>query len=257
MAMLARMLCLIAVLLCPIAAQAQGSKLDTILAQGVLRVGVAGDYRPFALRDPATGVVAGIDIDLAQRLAASLGVKLEVVGTKWADLMADLRADRFDIAMGGVSITLARQRIAVFSTPTMRTGKSAIARCADGAKFPDLAAVDRAGVRVITNPGGTNEQFDRAMLKSAEIVVFPDNIGIWDALLAGAADLMITDNVETRLQQKLHPGLCAIRPEAPFNFDEKGWMMPRDEGLRLYVDQFLHIETETGGLARTISKFLD
>ena len=46
--------------------------------------------------------------------------------------------------------------------------------------------------------------------------MFRDNAAIFDELVAGHADLMITDGVEARLQQKLHPGLCAIHPDAPF-----------------------------------------
>jgi cyclohexadienyl dehydratase len=72
------------------------------------------------------------------------------VPTKWADLLADLNADKFDIGMGGISITLQRQRTAYFSTPVVRTGKPAIACCSEKDRFADLAAIDRPGVKVIT-----------------------------------------------------------------------------------------------------------
>jgi cyclohexadienyl dehydratase len=240
----------------PIAAHAQTTRLDTILARGVVRVGVTGDYAPFALRD-AAGAVHGLDIDMAESLAAALGVKLEIVPTKWADLLTDIAGDRFDIGMGGISITLARQKLAFFSTAVLRTGKSAIARCDAKAKFPSLAEIDRPGVKVITNPGGTNEKFDRATLKSAEIVVFPTNTGVWDELIAGHADLMITDNVETRLQQKLHPELCAINPDKPFDFGELGYLLPRDVALKSWVDLWLHVSSETGDMARITNKWLN
>eukprot|EP01037_Dinobryon_pediforme_P016059 gene16059-16231_t len=237
-------------------AQAPASKLDAIMARGTLRVGMPGDYRPFGLRD-ASGKLEGIDVDLAENMAAALGVKLELVATKWGDLLADISADKFDVGMGGISITLARQKVAFFSSAMMRTGKAAIARCADQAKFQSLADIDRAGVKVITNPGGTNERFDRATLKAAEIVVFPTNTGVWDELIAGRADVMITDNVETRLQQKLHPELCAIHPDSPFDYGELGYLLPRDVVLKEWVDQWLHITTATGDLQRITAKWLN
>ena len=95
-------------LLVPPQVWAQTSRLDTIITAGKLRVGIPGDYRPLALRDPTSGKVEGFDIDMADSLAASLGVKVDLVQTKWADLLADLNADKFDIGMGGISITLAR-----------------------------------------------------------------------------------------------------------------------------------------------------
>ena len=55
--------------------------------------------------------------------------------------------------MGGVSVTLDRQKKGFFSAPTMRDGKTPIARCADEEKFQTLAEIDRPGVKVIANPG--------------------------------------------------------------------------------------------------------
>jgi cyclohexadienyl dehydratase len=257
MPVLRSLLAALILLVAPLHVQAQSGRLDSIIASNKLRVGIPGDYRPFALRDPASGKIEGFDIDMAESLAASLGVKLELVPTKWADLLTDIAADKFDIGMGGISITLPRQKAAYFSTPVLRTGKSAIARCSEKARFPDLASIDKPGVKVIANRGGTNEKFDRATLKSAEIVVFPNNTGIWAELIAGRSDVMITDNVEARLQQKLHPELCAIHPEAPFDFGELGYMLPRDVSWKLYVDQWLHISTENGEQGRLLAKWLN
>ena len=251
-----RLILSLAVACMPLLAHAETTKLDAILARGVVRVGVTGDYAPFALRD-AAGLVKGLDIDMAENLAAALGVKLEIVPTKWADLLTDVAADKFDIGMGGISITLARQKAAFFSTTVLRTGKSAISRCDTKAKFGSLAEIDKPGVKVITNPGGTNEKFDRATLKAAEIVVFPTNTGVWDELIAGHADVMITDNVETRLQQKQHPELCAINPDKPFDFGELGYLLPRDVALQQWVNLWLHVLAETGEMGRITNKWLN
>lgn len=248
---------LLAVLL-PCAAFAQESRLDAIAASGTVRVGVTGDYRPFALLDKASGTYQGLDVDMAASLGRALGAKVEFVPTTWGGLMSDLAAGKFDIAMGGISVTLDRQKAAFFSLPLLRDGKSAIARCAQKGRFASLAAIDHAGVKVLSNPGGTNERFDRATLKAAQIVVFPDNTKIFDELAAGRGDVMITDATETRLQQKLHPGvLCAIHPEAPFDFSEKAYLLPRDPVWKAFVDQWLHISIETGDYARLTRKWFE
>jgi cyclohexadienyl dehydratase len=247
---------LIPVLLFLQTAPAQAERLDDILQRGTLRVGLTGDYRPFSAKSQ-DGALVGIDVDMAQSLAQSLGVRLELVPSTWPTLMADLRADKFDIGMGGITITLDRQKAAFFSIPVLRSGKTPIARCGDRGKFRTLAEIDRPGVRVIVNPGGTNEKFDRANLHTAQIVIFPDNTRIFDELLAGHADLMITDAVEARLQQKLHSELCAIHPDTPFDQSELGYLLPRDIAWKLYVDQWLHQAQETGAWAQAITKWLD
>ena len=229
-------------------AQAQpapASRLDDIIAKGVLRVGTTGDYRPFTFLDKATGKFEGFDIDLAENLGKALGVKVEFVQTAWPKLMQDFESNAFDIGMGGISITLDRAKKGYFSVPMMREGKTPIARCADKEKFQTIADIDRPGVRVITNPGGTNEKFDRANLKAAEIKVHNDNVTIFKELVAGNADLMITASSETLYQQKLNPELCAIHPDKPFDFAEKAYLLPRDAALKAFVDQWMHLSMET------------
>jgi len=243
------------VLLAALPARAQ-SVLDAVLARGTVRVGLTGDYRPFSIKDGA-GRFEGLDVDMAESLAKGLGVKLEIVPTAWGTLMADLQAQKFDMAMGGISVTLERAKTAFFSTAVMRTGKTPIARCTDSAKFGTLADIDKPGVRVIVNPGGTNERFARANVKQAEIVVFPSNATIFDELVASRADVMMTDAVETRLQQRLHPELCAIHPDQPFDFSELAYLLPRDPALKAWVDQWLHLAGETGEQKRLVEKWLN
>jgi cyclohexadienyl dehydratase len=228
-------------------ALAEGSRLDAILERHVLRVGTTGDYRPFTALDKDSGEYSGFDIDMAGALARALGVSIAFAPTTWSALAKGLADGDFDIAMGGVSVTLDRQKIGFFSQPYLRDGKTPISRCSDQQKFQTLADIDRPGVKVIANPGGTNERFDRARLHAADIVVYPDNLTIFDQLAAGRADLMITDATETRFQAKLHPGvLCAIHPDQPFDFAEKAYWMAPDPALKAFVDQWLHLMKEDG-----------
>jgi len=239
-------------------AAAQTSRLDDILARGVLRVGTTGDYRPFTALDKASGAYSGFDVDLAQSLGAALGVKVEFEPTSWPNLTRDFEAGAFDIAMGGVSVTLDRAKKGFFSIPYMREGKTPIARCADKDKYRTLAEIDRPGVRVIANPGGTNERFDRANLHAAQIVLYGDNLTVFDEIAKGDADLMITDASETRFQQKQHADvLCAIHPEKPFDFAEKAYWMPRDIALKAFVDQWLHLSMENGSFAALYAKWFE
>ena len=106
---------------------------------------MTGDYRPFTYLDKATQKFSGFDVDMAEALGKALGVKVEFVQTAWPQLMKDFEADNFDIAMGGVSITLDRQKKGLFSTPIMREGKTPIARCADKGKYETIADIDKTG----------------------------------------------------------------------------------------------------------------
>jgi cyclohexadienyl dehydratase len=193
---------------------------------------------------------------MAEGLAAALGVKAEFVQTSWPSLMKDFEAGRFDVAIGGISVTLDRQRKAFFSAPYMREGKTPITRCENKDRFATLEAIDKPGVKVVVNPGGTNERFARSKLKAAEIRVHDDNTTIFDQIVTGVADLMITDSSETQYQQKLRPALCAVHPDHPFDFAEKAYLLPRDPALKAFVDQWLHISMETGAYEAVRDRWL-
>jgi cyclohexadienyl dehydratase len=93
----------------------QPSRLDDIIKRGSLRVGTTGDYPPFTYLDKATEKFRGLDIDIADALGKALGDRVELVQTAWPQLMRDFEADKFDIAMGGITITLDRQKKGLFS----------------------------------------------------------------------------------------------------------------------------------------------
>ena len=159
--------------------------------------------------------------------------------------------------MGGVSITLDRQKKGMFSTPIMREGKTPIARCADKGKYETIADIDKPGTRVIVNPGGTNERFARQR-QERRGGVYNDNVTIFDEIAKGNADLMMTDASETLYQQKLHPGvLCAVHPDKPFDFAEKAYWLQRDVALKAFVDQWLHIAIQDGSFRKIYAAWFD
>lgn len=227
--------------------KAAGSLLDSVPQRGVLRVCTTGDYPPFSHRDAGTDTYRGVDISMARDLAKSLDAEARYVKTSWEGMVSDLSAGRCDIGMGGVSVTLERARKVAFSEPTRTDGKTPIVRCEDKDKYRTLRQIDRAGSTVVVNPGGTNEEFARENIKKAALKEHPDNTTIFNEIIEGRADVMMTDASETRYQAKLHRELCSVHPDKPFTFSEKAYALPRgDAEFKEYVDQFVHLATHDG-----------
>jgi cyclohexadienyl dehydratase len=223
-------------------AVAPPSRLDQITTNLTLRVCTTGDYKPYSFLRP-DGQFEGIDIDMAQSLAKSLGANVEFVKTSWKNLMNDFVA-RCDIAVGGVSTTLDRQRRAFFTAPYMEDGKTPIVRCDDKDKYQTVEQIDQPNVRTIVNPGGTNERFAKQYFSHSQF-------------LDGHADVMVTDASETLLQQKLNPGLCSVHPDKPFQFGEKAFLVPRGDVVwQQYVDQWLHLARSSGEFQAVVDKWL-
>ena len=237
-------LLIIASLLLPAAAHA-GEALEAIRARGVLRVGTTGDYQPFTKLE-SDGRYTGADIIMAARLATRMGVTVEYVPTAWVRLLPDLQAGRFDIAMGGVSITPARAAAAAFSTVTYVDGKRPVVRCADKDRLISVAVIDQPGVRVIVNPGASNEAFARENVRVAQLTVHPDNATVFEEIRQGRADVMVTDGIEVDHQALIHPDLCPANVAAPFTRLEKAYMLPKDPALVAIVNGWLADEISTG-----------
>lgn len=231
----------------PVVGKPARTLLDAVPDRGELRVCTTGDYRPFTHLDPKSGKYSGIDVDLARDLAKSLDAEPAFVATTWKNLVGDLSSGRCDVAVGGVSVTLERAREVYFAEPTREDGKTPVVRCEDKDKYRTLRQIDRPGTTVVVNPGGTNEEFARENIEQAEITVHPDNTTIFEEIIEGRADLMMTDASETLYQAEIHPELCSVHPEKPFTFSEKAFAVPRgDEQFQEYVDQFVHLAKKDG-----------
>jgi cyclohexadienyl dehydratase len=226
--------------------------LDRMRAAGVLRVGTTGDYTPFSLKQP-DGSYYGADIEMAHDLGETLGVRVVFVPTVWVDLLDHFLADRFDIAMGGVTVTAPRAERAFFSVPTFVDGKRPLCRRQDRDRFTSIEAINQPAVRVVANPGSANEAFACANFDRATVTIHHDNASVFLEIVEGRADVMVTDGLEADHQAALHPVLCAV-PVAPFTRLEKAYMFARDPAMKRFIDDWLADRFASGAWQRALDR---
>ena len=237
-------------------AQTAPATLSHVVQSGVLRVCTPGDYKPFSFAR-ADGGFDGLDIDLMASLAKALNAKTQFVKTTWANLLPDFVAGKCDIAAGGISVSLERQKQAYFSAPYMVNGKTPITRCENVPKYQTIEAIDQPGVRVVVNPGGSNERFARTKLSHAQLAIHSDNVTIFDEIIDRRADVFVTEAAEAIVQSKAHPELCAVNPNKPLQYAEMAYVLPNgDETFKHFVDQWLHLSQANGEYAELGAKWL-
>ena len=123
--------------------QAQQSRLDRIKADGVLRVGTPGNWKPMSFRDPASNQYVGFDVDLVTKLAEDMGVKVEFVPTDWKSIAIAV-ADKYDISTSA-SLSPARALVAGYTNPYFRVADVPLVSQQNGDKFKDWDDLNQKG----------------------------------------------------------------------------------------------------------------
>ncbi|WP_176084810.1 transporter substrate-binding domain-containing protein [Martelella sp. HB161492] len=96
---------------------ASAGTIDDIRSRGVLRIPAILNEVPYFNKDPRTGEWSGFVIDMANDIAKTLDVKLEVVESSWANAILDVQSGKVDMAFA-VTATPVRALSVSFSDPT-------------------------------------------------------------------------------------------------------------------------------------------
>ncbi|MDO5531476.1 transporter substrate-binding domain-containing protein [Sutterella sp.] len=234
-----------------------GDRLDAIQKSGVIRVGTPADYRPFSMDE--AGKIQGHDAELIEAMAAAAGWKVEYVKTPWKEIEAGVKGNRFDIAVGGITQTLARTTWGQFLPGYAPFGKVALVRKSELAKYKSVDDLNQPSVRVIKNPGGTNEQFVLKNLTKAQVSTHEKNYEIPGLIAEGKGDVMITETAEAKLYAKKDSRLAAAfidHPLTPVN--EMGFLMPTDDADFTRTMGYLwHLMEIRGELSRIEAKWFE
>lgn len=105
----------IAALSAGLAGQALAGAIDDIKKKGELVIGLEAQYVPYEFFKD--GQIIGYDVDILNKFAAKLGVKLKMVDTEWSGIIPALLAKKFDAILSGMTITKERAEKVNFSMP--------------------------------------------------------------------------------------------------------------------------------------------
>lgn len=98
------------------ACPALADQLSDIQSKGEIVVATEGAWAPWTYHDE-TGALMGFDVEVAQAIAAKLGVTARFAETEWDGIFAGLDSRRYDIAANGVEVTDERSQKYDFTTP--------------------------------------------------------------------------------------------------------------------------------------------
>jgi ABC-type amino acid transport substrate-binding protein len=113
-----------AALLLPVIPLARADQPLRTLKPGVLRIGTYFVNPPFEFI--SGGKRVGFEVDLMDEIATRLDLHSEFVNTRWEVILHEMKENRYDCIVGGITITPDRQRLLAWSVPYLTTTLSLI-----------------------------------------------------------------------------------------------------------------------------------
>ncbi|MGW2408240.1 glutamate ABC transporter substrate-binding protein [Streptomyces sp. NPDC001739] len=184
-----------------------GPAVARIKERGQLVVGVDQNTYRWGYRDPATGKLAGFDIDLARAIATDiLGPDAKVVfkAVPTDQRIPALQKRRVDMVVRTMTINCARKKLVAFSTSYFQGGQQVLAPKASAVKAFDDSL---RGKRVCTAAGSTGEAELAARPHGAKVLTVPNQLDCLVRLQLGQADAVVTDNALAAAQAAQDPAV--------------------------------------------------
>jgi len=166
------------------------STLEQVISSNRLRVGFS-TFVPWAMKDKQ-GRFTGYEIEVAQRLAEDMGVEVQFVPTKWSGIIPALLTGKFDIIIGGMGITPARNIQVNFSTPYEFTGMSIVANRKLAGGITRLEDFNNSDMTVVARIGTTAAAAAKKFLPKAQIRLFDDEGQALQEVLNNRAAAMVS-----------------------------------------------------------------
>jgi len=200
----------------------------------------------YAAKDPATGELKGVAIDLGRELAQRASVPFDaVVYPTFPELMGGARSGQWDVALMGVDPE--RAKTVDFSAPFMNVEQGFLVRA--GVTLGTASTVDVAGVRVGVLEKSSLDALLSQTLKNATIVRAKSLAENYALLDTGKADVVAGTKPALFAAASSRPGTRVLDGGLPS--DQIGMAVPkgRAAGASAYVGQFIE-EAKAAGLVK-------
>ncbi|MGL1862528.1 MAG: transporter substrate-binding domain-containing protein [Pseudodesulfovibrio sp.] len=168
------------------------SQLETILKRGTIKVGF-DTFKPWAMKN-VKGDYIGFEIEVAKKLAKDMGVKIEFVPTKWSGIIPALLTGKFDIIIGGMSITPQRNLKVNFSVPYEFSGMNIVASKESAGGRTTLEDFNNQETTIAVRLGTTAAEVSKNFLPNAKKLFFDEESQTVQELLNGRVHAVVASN---------------------------------------------------------------
>jgi polar amino acid transport system substrate-binding protein len=240
----------------PVVAQ---SAYQDVLQKGVLRCGYF-EEAPFLMKDPNTGKMSGIAVELTETIGKELGLKIDWVSEiNFGTFPQDLANRRFDAVCADV-FTLPRAGKVDYTTPFALVPVYGYVRSGDARFDGDLMTHDWSSTKVAALDGEGATTAAMKLLPKAQFVRLPQSSQIAEMLQSvaqGKADIAFVMPSVFAEFAKTNPNvLQQVQSTAPlYTFGVGMALKPEEPGLKNMLDNTIRQLVTSGELNRIIDTY--
>lgn len=206
----------------------QDQKWEKIKERGELRVGLSADYAPMEFEHTVNGKTeyAGVDIDLAKKIAKDNNLKLKIVNMSFDSLLGALKTGKIDIIISGMTSTPERKKQVDFSDSYMMTKNIMLVKKDKVNDYKDIK--DFNNKKVGAQKGTEQEKIAQTEIENASITSLSRLPDVILALKSGKVEGVVVEKpvAEAYLKQNPKLGISNVK----FNEEEKDTVIavPKD-----------------------------
>ena len=235
---------------------ARKSTIEKILKSGELRVGFESGYVPFEMTDKK-GKFIGFDMDYARQLAKVMGVKFVPVNIAWDGIIAGLMTDKFDIIMGGMTITQSRNLKINFADPYIVVGQTILLNKKHEGKVKSYKDLNDPKYLLTSRPGTTGEEAIKKFMPKAKYKSFEHENDAGLEVINDRADALVYDLPFCGyLYGSQGKGKTVFLSE-PFTYEPLAWAINKgDPDFLNFLNNFLRQSRGDGFYDRLFNKWI-
>ena len=235
---------------------AKKSTLEQIMKRGELRVGFESGYVPFEMTNKK-GEFIGFDMDFGRRLAKSMGVKFVPINTAWDGIIPALMTGKFDIIMGGMTITQERNLKVNFAEPYIVVGQTILLNKKLKDRVLSYKDLNNPKYIVTSRMGTTGEQAIKNYIPKATYKGFESEAEAGLEVINGKADALVYDLPFCGFLYGSQGKDKTIFLSDPFTYEPLAWAINKgDPDFLNYLNNFLRQTKGDGFYDRMYKKWI-
>ena len=240
-----------------LAAEHGAPVLSRIVKSGKLRVGMTGDQAPLNVKSKS-GEIIGLEADLANLLASSMQVDLEIVQKPFAQLLPALEKGEVDMVMSGMTITPERNLRVAFVGPYFVSGKSILTKSKKLAEASGADTINDPSVSLVALDASTSARFVEMVLPKTKLTTVDSYDAAVKFVLGDKADALVADYPICVLSVLRFPEAGLATLLTPLTIEPIGIALPPNDMLLLnLVQNYLGALQSTGVLESLRQKWME